>query len=79
MSNKHLSNDLNFINSYGERFSVTSMLDAMRAYMECDPERDYEIVIGTDSRAGERDVQFVTSVVFRRVGNGGIYFYARTE
>ncbi len=55
------------------------MLDAMRAYMERDPERDYEIVIGTDSRAGERDVQFVTSVVFRRVGNGGIYFYTRTE
>ncbi|MEK7659694.1 MAG: ribonuclease H-like YkuK family protein [Patescibacteria group bacterium] len=55
------------------------MLDAMRTYMAHDPTRDYEIVIGTDSRAGERDVQFVTSVVFRRVGNGGIYFYTRTE
>lgn len=49
----------------------------MRAYMERDPECNYEIVIGTDSRAAEEDVQYVTSVVFRRVGNGGIYFYTR--
>lgn len=80
MSNKRLSNtDSGFINSLGERFSLYSIVDAMRAYMAKDPTRQYEIVIGTDSREGERDVQFVTSVVFRRVGNGGIYFYTRSS
>ncbi|MCL4360302.1 ribonuclease H-like YkuK family protein [Patescibacteria group bacterium] len=48
------------------------------AYLSADPERTYEIVIGTDSQPHNgQGVDFVTAIVVRRVGSGGIYFWKR--
>ena len=42
------------------------------------PEREYKIVVGTDSRASS-PTRFVTAVSILRVRNGGRYFWMRTE
>lgn len=42
------------------------------------PEREYKIVVGTDSRA-DRKTNFITAVAIVRVGNGGQYFWTRSE
>ncbi len=42
------------------------------------PEREYKIVVGTDSKAAS-EVRFVTAVGILRVGNGGRYYWTRSE
>ena len=40
----------------------------------------YKIIIGTDSEASNNElIDFVTAVVVHRVGNGGRYFWRRSE
>ena len=47
-------------------------------FVKDQPQREYKIVVGTDSRA-EKRVCFVTSVAILRVGNGGHYFWTRSK
>ena len=47
-------------------------------YVKAKPEREYKIVVGTDSRA-DRKTNFITAVAIVRVGNGGQYFWTRSE
>lgn len=48
-------------------------------FLEKEPERKYQIVVGTDSQPHNGSgVDFVTAIVIRRVGVGGIYFWKRT-
>jgi predicted RNase H-related nuclease YkuK (DUF458 family) len=44
------------------------------AYIEVQPERQYRIIIGSDS-ASENPVALVTAVTIWRVGNGGVHFW----
>ena len=47
-------------------------------FLSCEPDRTYQIVIGTDSQPHNGSgVDFVTAIVVHRVGNGGIYFWKR--
>ena len=49
-------------------------------FMKADPRRNYKIIIGTDSmRINDRLADFVVAVVVHRVGNGGRYFWRRSE
>jgi len=45
-------------------------------YIKDDPERNYQLVIGTDSE-GNGKVEFVTAIVIYRKGKGGRYFWKR--
>ena len=48
-------------------------------FVRREPEREYHLVIGTDSQPHNGSgVDFVTAVVVHRVGTGGIYFWKRT-
>jgi len=47
-------------------------------YVRLEPNRIYEITIGTDSPASG-EVELVTAITARRVGNGGRYFWTRSE
>ena len=48
-------------------------------YIRADPEKNYRLVIGTDSASGTKEeTDFVTAIVIHRVGRGGIYFWQRT-
>lgn len=47
--------------------------------MAAEPERKYQLVIGTDSQPHNGSgVDFVTAIVVHRIGVGGIYFWRRT-
>jgi uncharacterized protein len=47
-------------------------------FLAKDPEKKYELVIGTDSQPHNGEgVDFVTAIVVHRIGVGGIYFWKR--
>lgn len=49
------------------------------SFMAAEPERKYQLVIGTDSQPHNGSgVDFVTAIVVHRIGVGGIYFWRRT-
>ncbi|OGZ41903.1 MAG: hypothetical protein A3C80_04245 [Candidatus Ryanbacteria bacterium RIFCSPHIGHO2_02_FULL_45_43] len=58
-------------------FTLDNLCSAVRDYIVLHPNDSYEIVVGTDSRTSANHALFVTSLVVRRVGNGGIFFYTR--
>jgi len=47
-------------------------------YIHIKPDAKYQIVVGSDS-ASEKKVKFVTAVGILRIGNGGRYFWTRSE
>lgn len=48
------------------------------AFLECDPQQRYQLVVGTDSQPHNgAGVDFVTAIVVHRLGHGGIYFWRR--
>lgn len=47
-------------------------------YVNKKPDACYKITVGTDS-AGTNDTQFVTAIAILRVGNGGRYFWTKSE
>lgn len=76
MSNKASYNNLVFFNSLGQIFNLDEIFCAIKNYISLHPKSRYEIIIGSDSKAN-KDVLFVTSLVIRRVGNGGVFFYTK--
>ncbi len=54
------------------------LVEELVAFIHKKPECEYRIVVGTDSKP-DRRVRFVTSVAIVRVGNGGRYFWTRSE
>lgn len=50
----------------------------MREFVQLNTERDYRLIIGSDSLPGnDGHAYVVTAIVLHRVGNGGIYFWRR--
>lgn len=50
----------------------------MRAFILHNVERDYRLIVGTDSLPSHNGrVYLVTAIVLHRVGHGGIYFWKR--
>lgn len=59
---------------------LDEVMQEIASYIKEKPDRRYEIIVGSDSSAtSERPVAIVTALTVRRVGNGGRYFYARSE
>ena len=70
-----------FFNSpFGLKLTIREVVRQIVDFIKADSRRSYKVVIGTDSeQIGARDADFVTAVVVHRVGNGGRYFWRRTE
>lgn len=62
--------------THGE-VSLSQIHTLIQKFIQSDPEKQYELVVGTDSQPNEVQVEFVTAIVVHRKGNGGIYFYSR--
>lgn len=77
MSNKTSSN-LIFFNTEGRILNIEELLDEIKRYISRDARAFYEIVIGSDSHASAV-TSFITAVVVRKIGNGGIYFCTRSR
>ena len=69
-----------FNSSYGLKMAPQQVAGEMINFMKADDKRTYKIFIGTDSeKINKTAADFVTAIVVHRVGNGGRYFWRRTE
>ena len=58
--------------------SFEELVGELVKYIHEKPELKYHIVVGTDSKA-QNEARFVSAVGIHRVGNGGRYFWMRSE
>ncbi|MBI2024088.1 hypothetical protein HYT00_01735 [Candidatus Giovannonibacteria bacterium] len=65
-------------NSQGENISFDELVGRLCSFIKEKPEREYKVVVGTDSRA-DKQVRLITAVSVLRIGNGGRYFWTRSE
>ncbi len=69
-----------FNSSLGIKLNINQVVQEITRFMTEDKNRHYKIVVGSDSGGhNEEMVDFVTAIVVHRVGNGGRYFWRRTE
>ena len=63
--------------TYGT-LALPQVREKILAFLARDPEKEYQIVVGTDSQPHNgKGVDFVTAIVVHRVGTGGVYFWKR--
>jgi predicted RNase H-related nuclease YkuK (DUF458 family) len=61
--------------TYG-KLSFERMFRQIVGYIQEEPDRQYHLIIGTDSLLGD-ETTFVTAVIIHRLGRGGRYFYRK--
>ena len=68
-----------FYNSTLNRYlDFDELVSELVKYIQEKPRADYRITVGTDS-AADKEAQFVTAITILRAGNGGRYFWTRSE
>lgn len=74
-----MSDDILFYNETLKRhLGFDELIGELIKYINKEPKAEYKITIGTDSNASNW-AQFITAVTILRVGNGGRYFWTRSE
>ncbi len=69
-----------FNSSVGIKFNISQISQEVSRFMSEDKNRRYKVIIGSDSDGhNEEKIDFITAIVVHRVGNGGRYFWRRTE
>ena len=64
----------------GEKLELDGVVGEIEKFVSSDETRRYKLFVGTDSeKNGNGTTEFVTAIVIYRVGNGGRYFWKRTE
>jgi len=58
--------------------TLARVFDEVIAYVNREPERSYQIIVGSDS-AARNPVSLVTALTIRRVGNGAVHFWVMSE
>lgn len=58
------------------RLTLKGVISELLSFINEERERDYKIIIGTDSN-GRGSAEFVTAVIVHRVGRGGRYFWIK--
>ncbi|MEK7576188.1 MAG: ribonuclease H-like YkuK family protein [Patescibacteria group bacterium] len=78
-SSKVLSKEI-FHTATGSMVALRGVVADIRNYVSAHADSSYEIVIGSDSQATLKgQAAFVTAIVVRRIGNGGVSFWTRHE
>ncbi len=74
-----MSSEIIFYNETLKRhINFDELIDELMKYIHGKPQAEYRITVGTDSNA-LLWAQFVSAVTILRVGNGGRYFWAKSE
>lgn len=69
---------ITFNSPLGVRMDMEQVVEEIKRFAQDDPRYKYAVIIGTDSEAvNEKEGDFVTAIVVRRIGNGGKYFWRR--
>ena len=68
-----------FVSPSKGKLTLGEVIGEITAYLEEEPERQYRLIIGTDSHNSTKDhrAEFVTAVVIHRIGRGGRYFWTK--
>lgn len=74
-----MSDNIQFYNQTLKRYiKFEEVIGELVAYINSEPMAQYKITIGTDSE-GVKDTHFVTAIAILRIGNGGRYFWTKSE
>ena len=74
-----MEDNIQFYNeTLGRRLGFEELIEELIGYVNAEPNKDYKITVGTDSQ-GTNDTQFVTAIAILRTGNGGRYFWTKSE
>lgn len=74
-----MSDNIRFYNQTLKKYiKFENVVDELVKFMSAKPNADYKITVGTDSE-GVNDTHFVTAIAILRVGNGGRYFWTKSE
>jgi len=74
-----MSKNILFYNeTLGRHIGFDDLVAEIKKYIDKNPKAEYKINVGTDSNASLW-AQFITAVTILRVGNGGRYFWTRSE
>lgn len=80
MSKEVSSNNQVFYTGTGEQLLFLEVVKRISAYIALHPTARYEVVVGSDSHASlSGHAAFVTALVVRKIGNGGIHFWTRKD
>ena len=77
-------NKMNKMNKMNQQFNsptqgkigLSQVIFEIVRYIDREPKRSYELVIGTDSN-GDKLADFVSAIVVHRIGHGGRYFWKK--
>ena len=61
-----------------QTLSFEELIEELCKFIAIKPEAKYQVVVGSDS-ASSTEVRLVTAVAVHRIGNGGRYFWTRSE
>ena len=74
-----MSDNIKFYNETLKRhIKFDELIEEIANYINQKPQAKYKITVGSDSQ-GSNETQFVTAISILRVGNGGRYFWSKTE
>ena len=73
-----MNNDIKFHSWSKGALTLERVFEEIIFYIKAQPERSYQIIIGSDS-ASQNPVSLVTAVTVWRVGNGGVHFWVESE
>lgn len=58
--------------------TLDQVVEEIALFVESAQERKYHIIIGSDSRSAT-EVELITAITIRRIGNGAIHFWTKSE
>lgn len=71
--------DVKFYNeTLGKHINFDELIEEIIGYVNQKSDSGYKITVGTDSQ-GSNHTHFVTAIAVLRIGNGGRYFWTRSE
>jgi len=70
---------MDFVNPTMGKLTLPEVVENMLGFIEQAPEREYRIIIGSDSQNKESRLTttFVTAIIVHRVGKGALYYFHR--
>lgn len=60
------------------KLNLDKVIEEIGAYIGKEPDKNYNLVIGTDAN-GSAVADFISAIIVHRVGFGGIYFWRKAE
>ena len=69
-----------FNDVWGKKLGLKEIVSEIIGFMKADDKKQYKLIIGSDSqRLEDKTADFVTAIVVHRIGNGGRYFWRRSN